>query len=322
MPRHRVDVHSHYLGGTVAQVLRSGFSLAGGYRMSVRWSPEEAIAYMDRQGVATQILSTPWTFTGSEDDPDLAKRVARAVNEEYAELIAKYPGRFGAFAALLGDSTDAMLEELEHALDTLHLDGVMLNSNTQGRYLGFDWYEPLLAELNRRGVPVFLHPADSPVIVDQLGFGRPSSVCEFTFDTARNVINAVYRGVFQRYPDLRLILAHCGGPLPTLGWRIAEHTTMGMGPDDADIDPAHVTEVLSKLYYETALAGSRNSLLPTLEVTDTDHVLFGTDWPAAPERTTVHNIENLMTSGLLTDQQLEDVESGNARRLFPRLSLS
>jgi len=55
---------------------------------------------------------------------------------------------------------------------------------------------------------------------------------------------------------------------------------MGRGPADADIDPAHVADVLRGLYYDTALAGSRNSLLPTLEVTGADHkILFGTDCP-------------------------------------------
>ncbi|WP_405608208.1 amidohydrolase family protein [Streptomyces sp. NBC_01508] len=101
--------------------------------------------------------------------------------------------------------------------------------------------------------------------------------------TAVQLAGAVGAGVFQRHPGPRLILAHCGGALPTLGWRIGEHTVMGRGPDDADIDPAHVAEVLRRLYYDTALAGSRNSLLPTLEVTTPDHLLFGTDWPAAPE---------------------------------------
>ncbi|GAA3290204.1 hypothetical protein GCM10020295_04010 [Streptomyces cinereospinus] len=230
MSPNRIDVHAHYTGGTVDETFRNGFALAGGFKMSVQWSPQAALEYMDRQGIATQILSAPWTFTGTADDPGFATRWARRVNEEYAQLIEEYPGRFGAFAALPGDSAEAMLEELAYALDTLHLDGVMLNSNTAGRYLGEDWAEPLLAELHRRQVPVFLHPFDSPVIADHLGFGRASSVCEFPFDTARNVINALYRGVFQRYPDLKLILAHCGGALPTLGWRIAEHSTMGTGP--------------------------------------------------------------------------------------------
>jgi predicted TIM-barrel fold metal-dependent hydrolase len=145
-------------------------------------------------------------------------------------------------------------------------------------------------------------------------------VCEYPFDTARAIINAVYTGVFRRYPDLNLILAHCGGVLPTLGWRIAEHTAMGRGPADADIDAEHVRRVLTGLHYDIALAGAAHTLLPTLQVTDADHILFGTDWPAAPEPTVGHNIDNLLGFDGLTPTQLATVERGNAARMFKRFA--
>ncbi|HEV2637957.1 MAG TPA: amidohydrolase family protein [Actinocrinis sp.] len=318
MPRNRIDVHTHYLAGAVEDLFASGFALGGGYRMSAEWTPENAIAYMDRQEIAAQVLSAPWTFTGTAEDPQYAARFSRRLNQEYAELIAKHPDRFGAFASVPADSPELALAEIGYALDELGLDGVMLNSNAQGRYFGQPFHEPVLAELARRRVPVFVHPADPPHS-DELAFGRSRSVVEFTFDTARNITNAIYTGVFQRYPDLTLILAHCGGPLPSLGWRIAEHTVMGMGPTDAKIDPEHVSGVLRGLYYETALAGSRNSIQPTLEVTGVDHILFGTDWPAAPEPTVVRNIANLAGNGF-TEDEMTAVERGNAARLFPRLA--
>jgi 6-methylsalicylate decarboxylase len=243
--------------------------------------------------------------------------VCRMINDGYAALIEKHPGRFGAFASLPADGSDEALAELAYALDQLGLDGVVLTSNVAGHYFGDPFLEPVLAELERRQVPVFVHPVDSPCI-EVLGFGRPSSIVEFPFDTARNITNGLYTGLFQRHPNLRLILAHCGGALPTLGWRIGEHTMMGRGPKDADIDPAHVATVLRSLYYETALAGSRNSLLPALEVTTADHILFGTDWPAAPEPTVIHNIANLTSFDGFTPEELRGVERGNALKLFSR----
>lgn len=239
-----------------------------------------------------------------------------------ARLIAKHPDRFGAFATLPGDGPEQALTELAYALDELKLDGVVLTSNVAGHYFGDPELEPVLAKLDRRQTPVSVHPTDCPYI-DVLGFGRPSSIVEFPFDTARNIANGIYTGVFQRRPGLRLILAHCGGALPTLGSadrRIGEHTIMGRGPEDADIDPTHVAKVLRGLYYETALAGSRNSLLPTLEVTSPDHILFGTDWPTAPEATAVRNIENLMAFNGFTKQELHAVERDNAVPLFPRFA--
>jgi predicted TIM-barrel fold metal-dependent hydrolase len=69
-----------------------------------------------------------------------------------------------------------------------------------------------------------------------------------------------------------------------------------------------------------ALAGSRNSLLPTLEVTTADHILFGTDWPALPEATVVRNIANLTIFDGFTAKQLRGVERDNALRLFTRFA--
>jgi len=274
---------------------------------------------MDRHQIAAQVVSMPMAFAGSDDDPEFGTRVCRMINDGNAELIARHPGRFGAFASLPADGPEQALAELGYALDELGLDGVVLTSNVAGHYFGDPFLEPVLAELERRQVPVFVHPVDSPCI-EVLGFGRPSSIVEFPFDTARNITNGLYSGFFQRHPGLRLILAHCGGALPTLGWRIGEHTVMGRGPNDAEIDPSHVATVLRGLYYETALAGSANSLLPTLEVSTADHILFGTDWPAAPEPTVVRNIANLTSFDGLTADELRGVERDNALRLFPRFA--
>jgi len=320
MSGHRIDVHTHAMRAEVMAALAAhGYRLTGGFRISVQWTPEAALSYMDRQDIAAQIVSMPMTFTGSDEDPGFGTRLARTINEANAELIAKHPDRFGAFATLPGDGPEPALTEIAYALDELGLDGVVLTSNVAGRYFGDPALEPVLMELARREVPVFVHPVDCPHI-DVLGFGRPSSIVEFPFDTARNITNALYTGVFQRIHGLKLILAHCGGVLPMLGWRIGEHTMMGRGPQDADIDAAHVAEVLRGLYYDTALAGSRNSLLPTLEVTGPDHILFGTDWPAAPEPTVVRNIANLTAFDGFTQDELRAVERDNALRLFPRFA--
>jgi predicted TIM-barrel fold metal-dependent hydrolase len=316
----RIDVHTHAISeDVIAPLLKRGFRPTGGYQISVLWTPEAALSYMDRQGIAAQVVSLPMAFAGTAEDPEFGTRTCRMINEANAELIATHPGRFGAFASLPADGPDQALAELGYALDELRLDGVVLTSNVAGHYFGDPFLEPVLAELEQRQAPVFVHPIDSPCI-DVLGFGRPSSIVEFPFDTARNITNGLYTGFFQRHPNLRLILAHCGGALPALGWRIGEHTVMGRGAHDADIDPAHVATVLCALYYETALAGSRNSLLPTLEVTTPEHILFGTDWPAAPEPTVERNIANLTSFDGFTPQQLRGVERDNALALFPRFA--
>jgi len=318
MSEGRIDVHSHFLGGVVGQWFESsGYRATGGFRLPP-WTSEAALEFMQRRGISTQMLSLPLAFGTTPDEPGFAARFAREVNEAYAGLIKESPGRFGAFAAVPMDTPDHALAEIEYALDTLGLDGVLLTSNVQGRYFGEPFHEPILAELARRKVPVFVHPEECPHI-DELGFGRASAVVEFPFDTARTVTNAIYRGTFQRHPDLTLILAHCGGALPTLGWRISA-LSMLSGPRDADIDSDHIAGVLRGFYYDTALAGSKNSLYPTLTVTTPGHLLFGTDWPAAPEPVIADNIDNLDSFAGLTSAQHVAINRANATVLFPRLS--
>jgi predicted TIM-barrel fold metal-dependent hydrolase len=301
----------------VQQLIEStGYRPRGGYVVG-RWTLDGALSFMDRHEIGAQILSLPLAMPAPGGNAGFVARFSRQINEDLAGVIKDHPNRFGAFAALPLNDPDAALTEIGYALDDLGLDGVVVTSNAYGHYFGQPFWEPILDELERRQVPVFVHPTDCPCI-DILAFGRPSSVVEFPFDTARNITNALYTGVFQRYPRLRLILAHCGGPLPSLAWRIAEHTEMGRGPTDAEIGPDHVLEVLRGLYYEIALAGSANSLLPTLQVTSADHLLFGTDFPAAPERTIRHNINNFMAFDGLDSAGRTRVEHGNAAALFPR----
>ncbi|WP_272874259.1 amidohydrolase family protein [Williamsia soli] len=312
---HRIDVHNHYMGEVVfdffAPFVPKGFPMT-------KWTPEAAIEFMDRHDISTQILSLPFALMADPSDFGPTNLI-RDLNEAYAGLIRDYPGRFGAFASLPFGSTDNSLAEVAYALDELKLDGVVLTSNVGGNYFGQPFYEPILAELADREVPVFVHPNVCPNY-GAVGFGRVPSIIEFPLDTARNITNAIFSGVFKRHPGLKLIVAHCGGALPTLGWRIEQHVGIGHAPDDADIDAQHVADVLRSLYYETALSGSPNSLLPTLEVTGFENILFGTDYGAAPETFISRNIDALTSSSALNPSQLRGVECGNAQKMFPRLS--
>jgi microsomal dipeptidase-like Zn-dependent dipeptidase len=107
---------------------------------------------------------------------------------------------------------------------------------------------------------------------------------------------------------------------PTPPGRIAPGSVVSVRRREVEIDPTRVAEVLRGLYYETALAGNRNSLQPALEVTTADHILFGTDWPAAPEPTVIRNIANLTNFDGFTAEELRGVERDNALRLFPRFA--
>ena len=140
----------------VSALAARGITEAGG-RPFPPWDLEEHLAFMDRHGIGTAMLSVsaPGVFFG---DRGLARELARRSNEFLAELVAATRERFGAFAVLPLPDVEAALEELAYALDTLELDGVALLSSVDRRYMGDPAYDALFDELDRRQAVVFMHP--------------------------------------------------------------------------------------------------------------------------------------------------------------------
>jgi len=87
----RIDVHTHAIcEDVIAALTKRGLRLTGGYQISVLWTPEAALSYMDRHGIATQVVSLPMAFAGTAEDPEFGTRTCRMINEANAELIATH----------------------------------------------------------------------------------------------------------------------------------------------------------------------------------------------------------------------------------------
>src|SRR2546425_6624464 len=112
---------------------------------------------MDRVGIDTEVLtlSTPNVYF-VEGKAQAA--LARMVNDAYADLAARHPGRFLGFASIPMDNPDDALIELRRAIDDLRMQGVVLLSNIRGRTLADPVYRPFFEEADRRRLCVFVHP--------------------------------------------------------------------------------------------------------------------------------------------------------------------
>jgi predicted TIM-barrel fold metal-dependent hydrolase len=309
---HRIDVHQHVVPPFYAKALPNHGGDPSGTRVP-QWSPESAIDFMDSQEIATGILSLTAPSVVRWDKKQ-RREMARRINEYTADLVAKRPDRFGNFATLPVPDVDGALRELEHALDTLRADGVILLANYAGKYLGEAAFEPLWAELGRRQAVVFVHPGQPPL---PTAAGVAGPLVDYPFDTTRTAVQLVLNGVVDRYPGVRIILAHAGGFLPYASHRFAELAHV-FRPDAAS--PADILASFQRFYFDTALS-SGPAALPTLKAfAGSGRILFGSDFPYAPADVCAFFTAKLDADDGLTTDEHRAISHGNAWALFPRLA--
>ncbi|WP_212846647.1 amidohydrolase family protein [Actinoplanes ianthinogenes] len=269
-----------------------------------QWSAEAHLQLMADGGIGKSYLSI--SSPGVHFGVDLAARaLAREVNEAGADVCRRYPSRFGHFAALPLPDVDGALAEAAHALDMLGADGVVVETNHRGAYLGDPSFEPLWAELDRRGALVFVHPT-SPPHADEISLGLPRPMLEFLFDTARTATDLVFRGVLARYPAIRWVLTHGGGVLPLLADRMQMFHSVLAGDDGPS-----VIDQLSEIWFDMAGTPFPRQI-PAFEAAfGTSKLVYGSDYCWTPAPLALAQIRTI-------DDSWRELTSKNARRLFDR----
>lgn len=313
----RIDVHAHFLPEVyVAALRKAGLTTVDGGMPVPAWSEGAALEVMDRQRIATAMISLSSPSTHFLPPAQRAGLV-RDVNEAGRGLMTSHPGRFGFFATLPLPDVEAALGEIHHAFETLGVDGVILESNIDGEYLGSPRFAPVFDELDRRGAVVFLHPT-SPACFAALGLGRPAPLVEFPLDTTRTVVDLIYNRTLQTRPGVKLIVPHGGAALPTLAARIAAFANLPF-ITPRPVSEQEAFEALQGLYYDVALSTHPITLGALRGLAPLSHILFGSDWPFTPEPLLARNIRQLSEAHGLSPGDLEAIARENAERIFPRL---
>jgi len=312
---HRIDVHHHILPGEyVSALARIGVTGGGGIPFP-SWSVDDALGLMDRHGIQAAVtsISSPGVHFG---DAAAARDLARRCNEISARLVGDHPTRFGGFATLPLSDVDAALRELEHALDVLGLDGVvLLASQHDGRVLGDATFDEVFAELDRRHAVVFVHPT-IPKSSETVPIDVPGFAAEFTFDTSRAILNLIWSGTAERCRNVRLIFSHAGGTAPFLAWR---WSLLDFLPGTLERAPRGVMQYLKGFFYDTALSANPHALRSLCELVPSTQILFGTDFPFAPEPVTHLTVDGLTTYDGFDEAARAAIERANALALLPRL---
>jgi 6-methylsalicylate decarboxylase len=308
-----IDVHHHIVPPFWFEEVKDVIAAQGGGRIVpnwLGWSPDKAIAEMDRNNVETAILSmsTPGIWFG---DKEQAGRLARSCNEYAAKLVTDYPGRFGMFAALPLPDTAGSLAEIEYAFGKLNADGIGLLTSYGDKWLGDPAYDDVFAELNRRRAIVYIHPA-TPGCCTKLMPHVPPFLTEFIQETNRAITSLMYSGSLSRYPDIRFIFSHAGGGIPVLAGRIAQ---LGAAPHLAAKVPEGVETLLKRQYFEIANSANVPAIAALTSIIPATNILFGSDFPLVPLPATAGGLSKLE----MPDSLRQAIRRENALRLLPRL---
>lgn len=307
-----IDVHNHIIPPFYLAENRERIAGARGGQISpawLEWTPEQALAEMDKHGVATAVLSLsqPGVWFGKIEE---ARSTARRCNEYAADLVRKHPGRFGLFAALPLPDAEGSLREIEYAFDELKADGIGLLTSYDDRYLGDPVYYPVMEELNRRKAVVFVHPT-TPTCCRTLMPGVATVIAEVPQDTARTILSLLYTGTVARFKNIRFIFSHAGGTMPMLAGRFSDYAPK----DLATKIPKGVVHELGRFYYDIAVSGYRPAIAALSSLVPMKQILLGSDHPY---RQLAESVQGMKKLGL-SAAALKAIGRDNALALLPRL---
>lgn len=326
----KIDSYPHILAEPLREKL--GDLPLSSLRNQVLLDVDERLRLMDSFPDYVQIL-VPFPvqplvpFLGGQE---AAADPIRAANDHLAGLVQKNPERFIAFAGSLPlADVDQAIEELGRCLDDLGAVGVQLETNIGGVPIVDPRFEPLFAELARRGCPAWLHPVRGKGIGDfpseDVGKYGLWQALGWPYETSIVLSRLVLDGYLDRYPGLKIIVHHGGGMLAHFSGRLGavlEH----LGRIGFDPDLAAAVEGLSKplddyfrmFYADTVLFGAGHAVQCVVDYFGVDHVLFGSDMPFDPEqgpgfiRDTIRNVEDLP----LGEGEAAKIFEHNARRVL------
>ena len=272
------------------------------------------IKEMDEAGIDVQVISHGAPST-QRLDAETAVRLARNVNDRLAQAIAEYPDRFAAFAALPTPDPKAAADELERTVTQLGFKGAMVHGLTNGVFFDDKRFWSIFERAQTLDVPLYVHPAVPHSAVVEAYYQDyladfptlRTAAWGFTVETATQGIRLVLSGVFDAYPDVKIILGHMGEGLPFLLWRI-DHALSRPGNRSVSF-----REQFSQHFYITTSGNfSTPALLCSMMELGVDRILFSVDWPFVP---------NIPGTKWMNELQLsaEDkikILSGNAKRLL------
>jgi predicted TIM-barrel fold metal-dependent hydrolase len=282
-----IAIEEHFLASGFREAMQRSGSGGGGLLAQLQAKLSDLgstrLKDMDAGGIDLQVLSH--TVIGIEmpsTDEDL--RLAQQANDQLAEAIATYPSRFAGFATLPMTDPNAAADELERAVRSLGMKGAAINGTTNGRFLDDPSFLPILERAVALDVPIYLHPGIPPAPVRDVyyagfnpavGFALSTSGWGWHSETGIHALRLIMAGVFDRLPDLQIIIGHMGEMIPFMLARINNV----FSPLTKQLQRSVPEYFLQNFYITNSGFFTDPPLLLALQTVGADRIIFSVDYP-------------------------------------------
>jgi len=208
----------------------------------------------------------------------------------------RYPERIRFMCSLPWQHPKLAVAELKRTVDELGAVGVMVLANIDGVSLTDRKFSSIWREIDRRGLPVLVHPT-APPGTKQLDVVRYNLIASvgFMFDTQLMVVRLILNGIFERYPNFPFLVAHTGAGLLDIKHRL--RGAHNRNPDSAKNMKKPFDEYLKGLYFDTCM-NDHEVLMDAFQFMGPDRLMWGTDYPFVDNDT----------------KQVEGMEIGSAQK--------
>ncbi len=293
-----IALEEHYLDPDIAvasapgaRALSPDFSAAYDPDLGVSYSPsadalkdlgEIRLRDMDAGGVSMQVLSC---LSTQQAPANVAADLVAKANDRAAAAVREFPERFAAFAALPTAVPDAAAAELDRCVTDLGFIGTMIMGRTDGEFLDAPRFDPILAKAAALDVPIYLHPAVPPREITESSYAGgldplvtarlQTSAWGWHQETAVHFLHLVLSGVFDRYPNLQIILGHWGEMVPFYLDRIGEALPQAI----TKLDRGFLEYFRDNVYITPSGMFSQAQLQYCVETVAVERILFSVDYP-------------------------------------------
>lgn len=278
---------------------------------------EKRLAIMDDTGVTMQVLSAPFAQSWPAET---AVELSKQANDYLANAIKRHPDRFAGFAAIPTAVPEACADELERAVKELGLVGSLIGNRIDGtKFLDAPCFESYLTKCEELDVPIYLHPGVPPAQVTEACYGGDQLSAHMTsvlsryglgwhVDAGVHMMHMIMTGVFDRHPNLQIILGHWGELLPYFIDRF--DNAMPASFSGLKHDPSYYLR--NNMYVTSSGINTPEVMNFCAAVLGPDRIMFSADYPFA----SFEGSDKLLQNPALSPEDREKFCHGNAERLL------